>query len=91
MKLWQRVVVLNSAALLGVASSLFVLPASTPFYLWLGLSALVLAVFNIAIFRRHRKIASGTKQASPKAWDIYIGLLCVTFWILDVLIHILRR
>jgi fucose 4-O-acetylase-like acetyltransferase len=90
MKLWQRVVVTNLAGLLGVSSSLFVLPTNTPFFLWLGSSILVLAVFNIAIFRRHQKTASGTVQSRPKAWDVLIAL-CVAFWILDVLVHILRR
>ena len=90
MKLWQKIFVLNIAGLLGVASSLFVVPANTPFLLWLILSAVVLAVFNVAIFVRERKTASGTRPATSKAWDVFIAL-CVAFWILDVLVHILRR
>jgi hypothetical protein len=90
MKLWKRILVLNTAGLLGVASSLFVLPANTPLYLWLVLSALVLVALNVAILVRHRKTATGTRPKTSKTWDVIIAL-CLAFWALEVLVHILRR
>ena len=90
MKLWQKALVLNAAFLLGIASSMFVLPPSTPFFIWLIVSCVVLIAFNVAMFVRLRKPSSGTRPKTSKAWDVFIAL-CVAFWILDVLVHILRR
>ena len=90
MKLWKKVLVLNIAGLLGVASSMFVVPDNTPVYLWLVLAGLTLAGFNVLIFVRRREIASGSRPATSKAQNVLIAL-GVAFWILDVLVHILRR
>jgi hypothetical protein len=88
--LWKKALVLNLAGLLGIASSLLVLPANTPFVLWFGVSAGVLVIFNVAIFVRHRKSVSGTRSTNSKEWNVIIAL-GVALWILDVLIHVLRR
>jgi hypothetical protein len=90
MKLWKKALVLNIAGLIGIASSMVVVPANTPFWLWSILSVAVLATFNVVMFVRHRKLVPGSKPTTSKAWDILIAL-CVIFWILDVLVHILRR
>ena len=90
MKLWQKVFVMNVAGLLGIASSLFVLPANTPFFTWLMVSVVILAIFNVVIFVRHRKIASGSRLTASKATTIIIAL-GTAIWILDILAHVLRR
>jgi len=90
MKLWQKVFVLNMAGLLGIASSLFLVPANTPFFPWLIVSVVLLAGFNVAIFGRFRRPASGTKPVDSKVTDVIITV-GVVFWILDVLVQILRR
>jgi hypothetical protein len=90
MKLWKKALVLNIAGLLGIASSIFVVPPNTPFFLWLIISAVVLSAFNVAIFVRHRKAGPGSRQPTSKTTDAIIAL-GVVFWIVDVLVHILRR
>jgi hypothetical protein len=90
MKLWQKVLVVNVAGLLGIASSLFVLPANTPFFPWLMVSVVMLATFNVMIIVRHRKIASGSRPTASKATTIIIAL-GTAIWILDILVHVLRR
>jgi hypothetical protein len=90
MKPWQKAFVLNVAVLLGIASSLFVLPANTPFFLWLTISVVVLAAFNIAIVVRERRIAPGSRPRASKATTIVIAL-GAAIWILDILVHVLRR
>jgi hypothetical protein len=89
MKFWKKAVVLNLAGLLGIASSILVVPPNTPFVLWLIISAVVLTVFNAALVWRHRKAASGNLKISKvSAVIIWVG---ATFWIVDVLFHIFRR
>jgi hypothetical protein len=90
MKFWKKAVVLNLAGLLGIASSIFVVPPNTPFVFWLIISAVALAVFNAALVWRHRKAASGGSQGTSKVATV-IGWVCVAFWILDVLVHVIRR
>jgi hypothetical protein len=89
MKFWKKAVVLNVAGLLGIASSIFVVPPNTSFVLWLIISVVVLTLFNVAIVWRHRKGSSDNlKTSKVSAVIIWVG---ATLWILDVLFHILRR
>jgi hypothetical protein len=89
-EVWQKLSLMNVAFLLGIASSIFVVPASTPFFILLAASAVVLVTLNVAMFRRLRKTTSGAKPATSKTWNVIIAI-CVAFWILDVLVHIFGR
>jgi hypothetical protein len=90
MKLWQRAFLTNIALLLGIGSSLFVLPPNVPFFTWLIGSSLVFVTFNIVMFARFKRAASDARPKTSKPMKV-IGALCVAFWILDILVHLLRR
>lgn len=89
MKLWQKMSLLNFAGVIGIASSMFVLPASTPFWLWIVSSIVVLAALNVAFYVRQRKPTSGSSPTSMRAKIIIaVG---AAIWLLDILAHVLHR
>ena len=90
MKLSQKLLILNIAGLVGIASSLFVLPGNTPFFLWVAVSAGVLIVFNVAMVIRHSKITPGRTPTASKTTTIIIAL-GTAIWILDILARVLHR
>jgi len=90
MKRWQKAFVMNVAILFGIVSSLFVLPAKTPFFLWLAIAALVLVALNIAMVVQDRKNTSESRPIGTKAATIAI-MVGAALWILDILVHVLGR
>lgn len=51
---WQRIVLANVVALIGFLPSIFVLPGSTPFWLWAAICLSIIAVSNFVLVRRLR-------------------------------------
>jgi hypothetical protein len=90
MKLWQRALVLNIAFLLGIGSSVFVVPENMLFRTWLIISILMLVALNIALFGRFKKNELGARLKTSKGASI-IAVLCVAYWIIQVVVHIIRR
>ncbi len=55
MSTWKKVAVLNFGGLLGIALSMFLVPPSTPLWLWAVISALCLALMNYFLVVQLRK------------------------------------
>ncbi|MGE0407064.1 MAG: hypothetical protein AB7O65_12270 [Candidatus Korobacteraceae bacterium] len=75
MKLWKKVLLFNGAGLVGVASSLFVLPADTPFAIWLIGSSM----------------ASENKPGISSRVTTVITVTVGVYWVLNILLHVLYR
>jgi hypothetical protein len=46
MTTWKKFAILNAGALVGILASLFIVPASTPLWIWGVSSALAVLLFN---------------------------------------------
>jgi multidrug transporter EmrE-like cation transporter len=77
----KKALLLNTAWLIGIAVSLFIVPPSTPLALWSSLGVLGFVVLNYAAFRR-RKTASGLASIGVATAVSWMGVLLL---ILDLI------
>jgi uncharacterized membrane protein YfcA len=56
MSTWKKVLAVNSAGLLGVILSLFIVPSQTPLWMWAIVSVVVLFVLNYLCFGWRRRV-----------------------------------
>lgn len=85
LKSWQKVVLVNAAALIGVITSALAVPPATPVWIWALGSAVAIVFLNFAFFRRFRRKAG---QASA-SYEPRAGLIAAVAFPLYVLFLIL--
>jgi 4-hydroxybenzoate polyprenyltransferase len=72
-KIWLMLVLANTGALAGIVASLFILPGSSPFWLWATTSLSVLALINCATVLRLKR--GSQDRASPsKMTNVIVGI-----------------
>lgn len=87
MSRWKKVLVFNAGWLIGITISLFVVPPSTPLWMWASLSILVLALLNYVSFKQKREAASGRNIAAATT-VVWLGIIVL---LLDLLVRHLRH
>jgi hypothetical protein len=81
----KRLFVINVATLAGIAISIFLVPRTTPIWLWGSVSCAVLVIANLVVIRRPTKSSSQVRTALNA--PILLGLAIV----LEILALIVRR
>ena len=61
MKPWKKVVLMNGAWAIGVLVSIFILPPSTPVWLWDRSVRTIIVVFNCLLFMR-KQVSIGERK-----------------------------
>jgi hypothetical protein len=88
MSTWKKVALVNGGWVIGIVISLFVVPPSTPLWLWATVSGLVLAVLNYLFFGQQRRATSGRK-IGPMA--TVVGGLGVLVLLLELIFRYVHR
>ena len=85
MKIWQKVMLVNCAVLIGVVISLFAVPGRTPLWLWATVAIVVMAAMNYVLFVRSRGLHSDATSTSRVTTAVIVaGLLLL---VLDVIVN----
>jgi membrane protein implicated in regulation of membrane protease activity len=83
---WKKVALLNVGCLLGIGVSLFIVPPSTPLWIWATASVVWLAVFNYFLIRRLQKGTGERKVGHTPTIGIWLcvvvllGELVFRYW-----------
>jgi hypothetical protein len=80
-KRWQKFTVLNAGLLIGIFASLFVIPASTSIWLVAAVSAAIVGVMNVLLFRRLRSAEAETSVNDSKSSTVIIAVGFLIFLI----------
>lgn len=73
---WGKLALLNGAALIGAAISLFTVPSRTPLWTWAGIVVATFAILNYVALRRSKNSASGASTSGLGSWIVILfGLL----------------
>ena len=76
---WKKAVLINGAGLIGIGVSLFLVPPSTPVWLWATISILVLAGLNYMFVVR---VGWGSVNADPKSQLQNTIIICLGLLVL---------
>jgi hypothetical protein len=63
-KPWRMFVILNASSILGAFAAMFVVPESTPLWIWATCSVGTIAVLNFVVYRRIRGRLSNKAAAT---------------------------
>ncbi|MGH9715727.1 MAG: hypothetical protein ACRD4R_03225 [Candidatus Acidiferrales bacterium] len=87
---WQKYAVLNAGMVLGCLASVFMLPGSTPVWIWVSVCVAVIAMMNFFAFTRLRK--DNKKQSSSGSRFttavVFVGFL---IFALDLAFHLIHH
>jgi hypothetical protein len=89
MKKWKRLVLVNLGALGGAVAALFIVPESTPVWIWGLVSLVFLVALNIAALKR--KGSAEGRTVPSKSGNKVIILLGLALLVLDLVLSRCRR
>ncbi len=81
---WKRIALVNLGALGGAVAALFIVPETTPVWIWGLLSLVVLLTLNIIVVRR--KVSAGGENASSRWRNRAMILLGLALLVLDLVL-----
>ena len=88
MATWKKALPVNAGGVIGVAISLFIVPAQTSFLLWVLVAVIILLVLNyIFLFWQH---TGQSDQGKPSRSTLVICLGCIVL-LMDLLLRYLHR
>lgn len=88
MPTWKKALLVNGGGVIGIAMSLFIVPAQTSFWLWVVVAVTVLMVLNY-IFLIWRRTGEGD-QGKPNRSTVLIFVGCIVL-LLDLVLRYLHR
>lgn len=83
----KKLVIVNISGLIGIAISVFIVPLTTPFWIWAPISAAVLLLCNYFALTHKPNLDRTTKDAGS---GLVIALGCGLL-ILELALRLLRR
>ena len=89
MSKWKKTLLVNTGGVIGIATSLFIVPAQTSLWLWLVVAVAVLMVLNYVFFIWRRTSQSDSENKISRS-TIVICLGCVVL-LLDLMLRYLHR
>lgn len=89
MPTWKKALVVNVGGVIGVAISLFIVPAQTSLWLWAIVAVAVLTVLNF-VFLVWRRKDRNDPQRKPSRSTVVICLGCVVL-LVDLVLRYLRH
>jgi uncharacterized membrane protein YfcA len=75
MSTWKKLALLNAGWVIGIFISLFLVPPSTPLWLWATVSGLFIAILNYIFFGRQRRAPNRRKNDAMTTAVASVGLL----------------
>ena len=87
MATWKKALLVNAGGVIGVAISLFIVPAQTSFWLWVVVSVTILLVLNYAFFFWRRNGQSD--QGKPNRSTLVICVGCIVL-LVDLVLRYLH-
>ena len=85
---WKKAVLLNIAAVIGAASTIFIAPPTMSIWVWAAICVSAVAFFNLLLFRKRR---NPSQPKSNTTRDTLIGLAGLLFLLLQLYIGYLLR
>jgi hypothetical protein len=82
--MWKKIVLVNGGGLVGIITSLFILPPQTPVWLWAAVSGCALVALNYVCFA-WRRTASGERKSGVK--NTAITVIGLTVLLLDLVLR----
>ena len=76
LKIWQQILLVNAATLMGVVASLFAAPPDTPVWIWAAGSALAIIVLNgVYVQYRRRRARHGRVAYDPRPGKVILRVV----------------
>ena len=87
MPTWKKALLVNAGGVIGVAISLFIVPAQTSFWLWVVVSVTILLVLNHVFFFWRQ--TGHSDQEKPSRSTLVICLGCIVL-LVDLMLRYLH-
>ena len=81
MRTWKKAVIVNFAAIVGAASTMFIVPQSMSLWLWVSICLAAVAFVNYVVIYRTSPAIASSRFPGWKSWAA-VGLFL--FFILDL-------
>jgi hypothetical protein len=88
---WQKVALLNAAAFVGSAASLFAIPGNTPLWMWATASGVLIVGLNTWLaIRLWRGNDSPKKQVADLRVETALVIICSLYFLAHVLMGLMK-